>query len=89
MLFGYDYDDKKIYITLQDGHSLDDIRCIGVIVLTGDEIIEIHYNDYTCQRVDCGTGRIRDYYDGSYIVEPADISKWLERKSSYDYKFWN
>ena len=89
MLFGYDYDNKKVPIYLKDGYTMDDIRFIGVIVLTGDEIIEIHYNDYTCQRVDCGTGRIRAYYDGSYIVEPADIPKWLERKSSYDFKFWN
>ena len=88
MLFGYDYDDKKIPICLKDGYTMDDIRFIGVIVLTGDEIIEIHYNDHTCQLVDCGTNRICDYYDNSYVVEPADIPKWLERKSSYDYKFW-
>lgn len=85
MLFGYDYDNKKIPITLKDGYTMDDIRFIGVTVITGDEIIDIHYNDYECQRVDCGVGRIRDYYDNSYVIEPADIPKWLERKSSYDY----
>ena len=90
MLFGYDWDDKKIPITLKDGYNLDDIRFSGVTVLSGDEVLDIHYNDYECQRIDCGQGRrIRDYYDGSYVVEPADIPKWLERKSSYDYKFWN
>lgn len=89
MLFGYDYDNKKVPICLKKGYTLDDIRLIGVTVITGDEIIDIHYNDYECQRVDCGIGRICDYYDGSYVVEPADIPKWLERKSSYDFKFWN
>lgn len=90
MLFGYGYDDKKVYITLKNGHSFDDIRFIAVTILSGDEVLDIHFNnDYDYQHVDCGTGRIHNYYDGSYIVDPEDIPKWLERKSSYDCKFWN
>lgn len=89
MLFGYDYDNKKVYITLKNGHDMDDIRFIAVTILSGDEVLHICYNDYDYQHIDCGTNRIRDYYDGSYIVEPADIPKWLERKSSYDCELWN
>lgn len=89
MLFGYDWDDREIPITLRDGYTLEDIRFIDVIVLSGDEVIDIYYNDYAHQKIDCGPTRIRDFYDGGYIVWPADITKWLERKSSYDYKFWN
>lgn len=88
-MFGYDYDDKKVYITLNNGHTIDDIRFIIVTILSGDEVLDIHYNDYEYQHVDCGTNRIRDYYDGSYIVESTDIPKWLERKSSYDCELWN
>ena len=89
MLFGYDWQGRPIPIILSRNHILDDIRFINVIVVSGDEILDIYYDDFTHQKVDCGPTRIRDFYDGSYVVEPVDIPKWLERKSSYDYKFWN
>ncbi len=87
MLFGYDWDNRRVPITLEGRHSLEDIRFINVIVVSGDEIIDIYYNDYTHQKTDCGPTRIRDFYDGNYTVESYEIPKWLERKSSYDYKF--
>lgn len=89
MLFGYDWQKRPVPITLSRKHILDDISFINVIVVSGDEILDIYYDDFTHQKVDCGPTRIRDFYDGSYIVWPADITRWLERKSSYDFKFWN
>lgn len=84
----FNYRGKETTISLSQGY--DDINFIYVIIVSGDEILKVHYNDYTSQSFDGGLGdRTIDFYDYSYVVYPADIFTWLRRSGSYDYKSRN
>lgn len=69
------------------------INNIHVVILSGDEIITINYDDGTYEEIDaCNIGRIMSYYDGQYTVPKHLLQQWieLEELSTYDrqYKFY-
>ena len=64
-----------------------------VLILSGDEIITINYEDGTFEEIDsCDVRRLITFYDGQYTVPKHLLQQWiaLEELSSYDrqYKFY-
>ena len=60
---------------------------INVLILSGDEIVTINYEDGTFEEIDsCNDGRLIDYYDGQYMVPKHLLQQWiaLEELSSND-----
>lgn len=60
---------------------------INVLILSGDEIVTINYEDGTFEEINsCGDGRLIDYYDGQYMVPKHLLQQWiaLEELSSSD-----
>lgn len=83
-----DYLDNPIEVDF-DLDNLDDVVCIVITVITGDETAEVVFKDGRMQHYDsCPGGRIADYFDDRYIIyvngSLNHIDKWLTRKSSYD-----
>lgn len=72
---------KKVIITNKP------ITNIHVLILSGDEVITINYEDGTFEKVDsCDIGRLIPYYDGQYTVSKQLLQQWiaLEELSSYE-----
>lgn len=71
----YDYDNKSTTINLDC--SLEDIEYINVLVLSGDEAIDVKLKDKTLS-FDSSTNRIISYFDGEYILTDNDaIEEWI------------
>ena len=88
-----DYSGKTELAELGD---LNSIAVITIRVVTGDEIAEVIYKDYTTDEFDSSYDRCSDYYDGEYEVyrfdKPAEDQllfneKWKERTNSYDWLY--
>ena len=88
-----DYSGKTELAELGD---LNDIAVITIRVITGDEIAEVIYKDYTTGEFDSSNDRTTDYYDGEYeffrFDKPAEDQllfneKWKERANSYDWLY--
>lgn len=80
--------------TEHDIGDLKDIAVITIEVITGDEIANVVYKDYTIRRFDSSHDRINDYYDGEYQIFRYDeednlINKeeFKNRGSSYDFMY--
>lgn len=56
--------------------NFDKVISITVIILTGDEVAEIEYEDGHSIRFDCGENRLIGFYDGSYVVPKEEIDNW-------------
>lgn len=51
---------------------------INVLILSGDEIVTINYEDGTFEEIDsCDDGRLIDYYDGQYMVPKHLLQQWI------------
>lgn len=70
----YDYDNQPKEIDTGD----KEINFIHVTVLSGDEVITIHYSDGTIEDYDSSENRLIDYFDGSYDISQEKLSEWLE-----------
>ncbi len=53
------------------------IDYIRVELISGDEVVTIHYTDSTQETFDSNDCRYMNFYDGSYVVKGSDIEKWL------------
>ena len=81
------------------GHDIGDLKDIAVItieVISGDEIANVIYKDYTTRRFDSSHTRTKAYYDGEYQIyrydkEDCGIFKeeFKNRKTSYDFWSWD
>ena len=88
--------DYKRDVTEHDIGDLKDIAVITIEVITGDEIANVVYKDYTTRRFASSHDRMNDYYDGKYEIyrydkEDCVINKkeFKNRKSSYDFWYWD
>lgn len=76
--------------------SKEDIATIDIVVLSGDEIADVTYKDYTRKRFDSCDDRISDFFDDAYEIyhfrkknNLIDNPLWLKRSSSYDDRWRN
>lgn len=69
----YDYANNAREIKIKD----KPIDYIFVEVITGDEVVTIHYTDGTQETFDSCDFRNTNFNDGCYIVKGSDIEKWL------------
>lgn len=66
-----------------------DVDSLYVVVLTGDEVVQVNLKDGSHKVVDAigflDCVRADDYFDGDYGVHKDDLEEWLERKDSYEW----
>lgn len=71
----------------ETGIDHTDIKSIHVLVVTGDEILDITLKDGTVRKFDPIRTRRADYYDDEYDVTPEDddlFYRWMHRTDTYD-----
>lgn len=72
----YDYDNSPKLIDLPV--SEDEISCITVTVLSGDEVVEITTKNGDSFTFDSSESRLINFSDGEYFIDnPQTISSWL------------
>ena len=65
--------------------NFEEVDSIQVTVISGDEVVEVRYENGNTVIFDCGEGRLIDFYDGSYIVPKKKIETWSNTKGdAYD-----
>ena len=73
--------------------DLEDIASIHIEVISGDEVMSVHYKNGKTEIFDsCSSFRCMAFHDCSYtIYEPAaginhlEDENWLKRSDSYDF----
>lgn len=76
----YDYENTPDEIEIP-AQTYEDIRCIEVRVLSGDETGKIFMKNGDFIPFDSSNTRICGFYDGEYVVVGAEtIKKWNEYK---------
>ena len=85
-----DYRDKKVSVKI---NNFENVIKITISVVSGDEIMNVLYKDYTEENFDScymlGNYRIMGFNDGEYCIYDKtknrdEIKKWNKRKTSYD-----
>lgn len=56
------------------------IIAISVTILSGDETIDVYYEDGTVEYFDSCDNRIENHFDGNYVVMGDEITKWFNFK---------
>lgn len=76
--------------------DLNDIATINIVVISGDETLEVIFKDYSKGFADSGVGRWCDFPDSEYEIynfqkekNLIDDPDFLNRKSSYSYPEWD
>ena len=72
-------------------NNFKDVVKINVRVVSGDEILEVLFNDYRIEHYDSYTDRCEDYPDSYYCIYDTtkkinNLRKWSKRSNSYDYE---
>ena len=83
-----DYNGNKYKIKIDKNN----IHHIEVLVISGDELIRIYYNDGSHSKTYDVSNynfdpRSVNFYDGRYDVYPKDITLWMTRNTSYEVLF--
>lgn len=73
----FDYDGRMRSIELKSV----DIIAISVTILSGDETIDVYYEDGTVEHFDSCDTRTQSFFDGNYVVMGDKLKKW--------YKYWD
>ena len=76
----FDYDDNTRTIEFKSVG----IIAISVTILSGDETIDVYYEDGTVEHFDSCDTRTVNYFDGNYVVMGEKLKKWYKY-----YKFLN
>lgn len=67
----------------------EDVNCLYVVVLSGDEVITAIMNDGSEKIIDAveftNGNRCENFFDGDYGVHKDDLEEWLGRVDSYDW----
>lgn len=84
----FDYQDK---IKEFEVGSLEGISKIDMVVLSGDEVMTVHYKNGSKAVFDSSTNRTTDYTDMSYVLYDSRKDSntlfnpaWVHRTSSYN-----
>lgn len=78
----YDYKDNAVEIDTK-GRK---VASISVDVISGDERIEIMYENGSFVMVDSSSNRYIDYYNGSYELSGDKLSEWMKYTPAKDEK---
>ena len=70
----FDYQDNPVEIELIN----DKIVAISVTILSGDETVDIYYEDGKVNHFDSSECRHTDFLDGNYVVLGDKIDEWLK-----------
>lgn len=70
----YDYKDNAVEIDTKG----KDVASISVEVISGDERIEIMYENGAFDTIDSSSNRFINYYDGGYELSGDELSEWME-----------
>ena len=54
------------------------IIAISVTILSGDETIDVYYEDGTVEYFDSSDDRIEDHFDGNYVVLGDKLKEWYK-----------
>lgn len=77
-----DYMDRKIQAVITD---FEKVELIGVLIITGDEILVVRYKDEHTEWIDSSDDRIANYFDGLYELPLDMVDAFSEFEgSSYD-----
>lgn len=68
----FDYNDIKRSVELKPIA----IIAISVTILSGDETIDVYYEDGTVEHFDSSDNRIEDRFDGNYVVLGDKLKEW-------------
>ena len=74
----YDYNNRPTKI--DTGNKK--IKELEVLVLSGDEIVTIRYEDGSEEMYDSSYTRCIDYFDDKYTVTKENIRKWIRSAMS-------
>lgn len=81
----YNYANEETSIDLPN----KPIKEINVIIISGDEVVAINFEDGEELEFDSSNCRLIQYYEGFYIVEGEKIDEWLsfhpDKKSIYTF----
>lgn len=83
-----DWDNNKTTTDI-DLDDLKQISRIEILVLTGDEIVTVHFKDGSEKTYDSSHSRLNDFYDGQIVIYDEAIGldrleEFQKRKTSYD-----
>lgn len=76
----YDYKDNAVEIDTK-GRK---VASISVCVLSGDERIDIMYEDGNFEMIDSSSDRFINYHDGDYELSGDKLLKWMEYTPAKD-----
>ena len=68
----FDYNDRARSVELKPVA----IIAISVTILSGDETIDVYYEDGTVEYFDSSDNRIEDHFDGNYVVLGDKLKEW-------------
>lgn len=81
------YDDRLFDTGIELSRLGEDVLSVFIIVLSGDEIATVLFEDGHEEKFDSSEDRIADFYDGSYCLYQKGsinrLDKFLGRGSSY------
>jgi hypothetical protein len=71
--------------------DFENVVRLEIRVISGDEILNILYKDYSVKAFDSDTNRTENYFDAHYCIYDITnninhLDKWNKRNSSYDIK---
>lgn len=83
-----DYNNVKKKIVI---NNFEEVVKLNINIVSGDEILEVMYKDYSTKEYDSSDCRRMDFYDGGYCIYDItkgfdDIKNWNKREDSYDYE---
>lgn len=70
----FDYQDNPVEIELRNVK----IVAISVTIFSGDETVDIYYEDGRVECFDSSECRHTDFFDGNYVVLGDKINEWLK-----------
>lgn len=86
-----DYNNNKRKITIK---NFEDVVKMEIEVVSGDEILNVLYKDYSTENYDSSDCRMMDFADDFYTIYDITkninyINSWNKRTSSYDFDLKN
>ena len=78
-LITYDYRSRPVEFDIED----KPIMCLSVLIVSGDEVVDVIYEDGVIHSFDASKGRLLTCYMGRYyLTSPEQIERFLNFKPS-------